>query len=51
MVVAAVAASGAEGCAFTMTVVGSEMQVWSSVLRTKMVCEPVAIPAKVADTR
>jgi hypothetical protein len=49
IVVAAVAAAGAEGCAFTVTVLGPEIQVLSGVLLTSIVCEPAAIPAKVAE--
>jgi hypothetical protein len=40
---------GVGGCAFTLTVVGAEIQVLSGVLRTKIVCTPAAIPAKVAE--
>ncbi len=49
MVVLAVAAAGAVGWALTVTLVPEETQVLSAVLRTKMVCEPAAIPANVAD--
>ena len=49
MVVLAVAAAGADGCAFTVTAVAPEMQVLSVVLLTKILCEPAAIPAKVTE--
>ena len=39
MVVLAVAATGGEGCASTVTEVGAEIQVLSAVLLTRIVCE------------
>ena len=49
MLVLAVGAAGGEGWAFTVTAVVVEIQVLSVVLLTKILCEPAAIPAKVAE--
>ena len=50
MVVLAVAAAGGEGCAFTGTEVGAEIQVLSAVLLTKIMCEdPADTPANVTE--
>ena len=49
MVVLAVAAAGGEGCAFTLTLAGVEIQVLSAVLLTSILCEPEDTPAKVAE--
>ena len=45
----AVAAVGAVGWAFIVTVVADEIQLVSGVLRTKIICEPAATPENVAD--
>jgi hypothetical protein len=49
IVVFAEAATGAVGWAFTITVVGLEIQVLSEVLLTKMLCDPAATPANVTE--
>ena len=49
MVVLAVAAAGGDGCAFTVTEVEDEIQLWSTELLTRMLCDPAATPAKVVD--
>ena len=49
MVVLAVAAVGADGCAFTVTAVAVEIQVLSPVLLTKILCEPADTPVKVVE--
>ena len=49
MVVLAVAAGGADGCALTVTTVVVEIQVGSDVLLTSILCVPAAIEVNVAD--
>ena len=49
MVVLAVAAAGGDGCAFTVTEVEDEIQLWSTELLTRMLCDPAATPVKVVD--
>jgi hypothetical protein len=50
MVVLAVAAAGAVGCALTVTVVGAEIHVISVVRLTRIVCGPDDTPAKVRES-
>ena len=50
IVVLAVAAAGAVGCALTVTDVGAEIQVLSVVLLTRILCGPDDTPAKVGDS-
>ena len=40
---------GVTGCALTVTDVGTEIQVLSIVLLTKMLCEPADNPSNVAE--
>ena len=49
MVVLAVAAAGAVGWAFTITMVADDIQVVSETLLTNILCEPADMPAKVVD--
>ena len=49
MVVLAVGAAGGDGWVLTVTIVAVEIQVLSVVLLTIMLCDPTAIPAKVAE--
>jgi hypothetical protein len=42
-------AVGVTGCALTVTNVGTEIQVLSTVDLTKMLCEPAETPAKVVE--
>ena len=49
MVVVAVGASGAVGCASTVTIVAEEIQVRSLVLLTRILWAPAAIAANVTE--
>ena len=49
MVVLAVAAGGADGCALTVTTVVVEIQVGSASLLTRILCDPAATPVNVVD--
>ena len=41
--------AGADGCAFTVTAVTPEIQALSTVLLTKILCEPDVTPEKIVD--